>query len=173
MSDLRAVIVDDEPIARRLLRRMLSDFHGISICGETDSVDEAERLIKETRAEVVFLDIELIGASGFDLVPRLDKDTAVIFVTAFNEYAIRAFEVNALDYLIKPVSEDRLAESIRRLGERQRPRTPSTSSEHLSLGRPYPGSRRQTTPMACSKPSVRDRSKRQLHGLEVRGRLLR
>lgn len=133
MADLRVVIVDDEPMARRALSRMLKDFPAIELCGEADSVDQAERLIKDTRAGVVFLDIELYGESGFDLVPRLDQDVAVVFVTAFNEYAIRAFEVNALDYLLKPVTKDRLAESIRRLGQRQGPRPPSASSEQLNL----------------------------------------
>lgn len=132
MDDLRVVIVDDEPTARRALRRMLMDFPNIKICGEAESVDEAERLIRDTRVEVVFLDIELYGESGFDLVPRLDTKTAVVFVTAFNNYAIRAFEVNALDYLLKPVTKDRLAESIRRLRKRREPRPLSTSSEHLN-----------------------------------------
>lgn len=133
MPDQRVVIVDDEPIARRALRRMLTAFPNIEICGEAESVDEAERLADDTRAEVVFLDIELYGESGFDLVPKLDKETAVIFVTAFNKYAIRAFEVNALDYLLKPVTKDRLAESIRRLGKRRDSRPPSTSAELLNL----------------------------------------
>ncbi|MCB2227881.1 MAG: LytTR family DNA-binding domain-containing protein [Desulfarculaceae bacterium] len=131
MPDLRVIIVDDEPMARQALKRMLADFPEIELCGEADSVDQAERLIKETRAGVVFLDIELCGESGFELVPKLDNETAVVFVTAFNEYAIRAFEVNALDYLLKPVTKDRLAESIRRLGERQGQRAPSASSEGL------------------------------------------
>lgn len=133
MPDLRAVIVDDEPIARRALRRMLGDFPEIELCGEAESVDEAEHVIGDARAEVVFLDIELYGESGFDLVPKLDKDTAVIFVTAFNKYAIRAFEVNALDYLLKPVTKDRLAESISRLRKRREPQPPSASSELLNL----------------------------------------
>lgn len=132
MSDLRAVIVDDEPIASQALRRMLAVFPGIEISGEAESVDEAERLIRNARANAVFLDIELYGESGFDLVPRLDDNVAVVFVTAFNEYAIRAFEVNALDYLLKPVTKDRLAESIQRLHKRQRSRPPSDSSEHLN-----------------------------------------
>lgn len=133
MPDLRAVIVDDEPIARRALKRMLADFPNINVCGEAESVDEAERLARDARAEVVFLDIELYGESGFDLVPKLDQNAAVIFVTAFNKYAIRAFEVNALDYLLKPVTKDRLAKSIGRLHKRRDSRPPSTSSEVLNL----------------------------------------
>ena len=133
MTDLRVVIVDDEPIARQALRRMLTDFPDIRICGEAESVDEAEHLIGETRADVVFLDIELYGESGFDLVPRLDSGTAVVFVTAFNQYAIRAFEVNALDYLLKPVAKDRLAESIGRHRKQQKMQPRLTLSQDLSL----------------------------------------
>jgi two-component system LytT family response regulator len=133
MPDLRVVIVDDEPMARRALRRMLGDFPEIELCGEAESLDEAARLASDTRAEAVFLDIELYGESGFDLVPMLDPKTAVVFVTSFNKYAIRAFEVNALDYLLKPVTNDRLAESIRRLRQRRDSRPPSNSSELLNL----------------------------------------
>ncbi|WP_035240598.1 LytR/AlgR family response regulator transcription factor [Desulfobacter vibrioformis] len=133
MTGLRVVIVDDEPIARQALRRMLLDFSDIRICGEAGSVDEAERLINDTRADLVFLDIELYGESGFDLVPRLDSKTAVVFVTAFNQYAIRAFEVNALDYLLKPVAKDRLAQSIRRRRKQQKLQPRLTLAQDLSL----------------------------------------
>lgn len=131
MNDLRVVIVEDEPMASQALRRMLAAFPAITLCGEADSLDDAERLIRDARADVVFLDIELYGESGFDLVPRLDQETAVVFVTAFNQYAIKAFEVNALDYLLKPVTKDRLAESIRRLRRRPEPQPASAPAEHL------------------------------------------
>jgi len=132
MNDIRVVIVDDEPFAIRALRRMLMELPAITLCGETDSVDEAERMIRDVRADVVYLDIELYGESGFDLVPRLGPKTAVVFVTAFNQYAIRAFEVNALDYLLKPVTKDRLAESIRRLRERRGTRLRAAPSGRLN-----------------------------------------
>ena len=133
MTPLRAVIVDDEPIARQALYRMLAEFPEVRVCGQADSVDQAEALIRSARADVVYLDIELFGESGFDLVPRLDPQVAVVFVTAFDRYAIRAFEVNALDYLLKPVIRERLAETIRRLHDRAAPPLPSPVPEQLSI----------------------------------------
>ncbi len=132
VTKLRIVIVDDEPIACRALSRMLGEFPEVEVCGQAHSVDEAEVLVTDTRADVVCLDIELFGESGFDLVPRLDGAVAVIFVTAFNQYAIRAFEVNALDYLLKPVTSERLAETIRRLQERQKTPVPSPNLGQLN-----------------------------------------
>ena len=133
MNSMRAVIVDDEPMARLGLCRMLAGFQEIEICGEAETVEQADQLIRETEAEVVFLDIELFSESGFDLVPRLDKDVAVIFVTAFNQYAIRAFEVNALDYLLKPVNAKRLGESIHRLLDRAAQAPPLPDPKQLRL----------------------------------------
>ena len=133
MTPLRVVMVDDEPIACRALGRMLAKFTDVQVCGQAHSVDEARALVTDVRADVVYLDIELFGESGFDLVPRLDADVAVVFVTAFNQYAIRAFEVNALDYLLKPVTEKRLAESIRRLREHQTSRPPSPGPQGLKM----------------------------------------
>ena len=121
MEPFRAVIVDDEPMARQALRRMLAEFPDIEICGEADTVATAAALIDEIRANVVYLDIELIGERGFDLVPFLDEDMSIVFVTAFDQYAIRAFEVNALDYLLKPVTRERLSETVRRLRDRKPP----------------------------------------------------
>ena len=115
MKSLGAVIVDDEPIARQTLSRMLAEFPDVQVCGQAESVEAAEVLIDQVKADVVYLDIELIGESGFDLIPLLDEHVSVVFVTAFNQYAIRAFEVNALDYLLKPVTRERLSETIRRL----------------------------------------------------------
>ncbi len=112
---ITALIVDDEPLARSDLRAMLSVFKTIEIVGEADSVSSARDLLKKSDPDIVFLDIQMPGESGFDLLPDCGFDTRVIFVTAFNEFAIRAFEVNALDYLLKPVNEERLALSISRL----------------------------------------------------------
>ena len=133
MIPLRAVVVDDEPIARQALCRMLGEFPEVRVCGQADSVNQAEALIRDVRADVVYLDIKLFGESGFDLVPRLDKQVAIVFVTAFDRYAIRAFEVNALDYLLKPVVHERLAETIRRLCGRAAPASPSPVPEQLSM----------------------------------------
>lgn len=110
-----AVIVDDERLARNDLRLLLSEFEIVEIIGEADNVISAEKIIRKLKPEVVFLDIQLTGESGFDLVDRLDELPKIIFVTAFDEYAMRAFEINALDYLLKPVNPKRLAHSLERL----------------------------------------------------------
>jgi two-component system, LytTR family, response regulator len=113
--EFRAVLVDDERLARKELRAMLSEYPEIDVCGEADDVDKAIEIIREVRPDVVFLDIQMPGASGFDLLERIEATFKVIFVTAFDAYAIRAFEVNALDYLLKPINQERLARALERL----------------------------------------------------------
>jgi two-component system LytT family response regulator len=112
-----AVIVDDERLARRELRTLLADAHAehVHVVGEADSVAEAARLVHATDADVVFLDIQLAGETGMDLLPLMGADVDVVFVTAYDEYTLRAFEVNAVDYLLKPVVPERLATTVRRL----------------------------------------------------------
>jgi two-component system LytT family response regulator len=111
----KAVIVDDERLARNKLRKMLAEFPGVEIIGEADGVDSAVEVIEKSAPDVVFLDVQMIGASGFDLLEQNEADFQTIFVTAYDEYAIRAFEVNALDYLLKPVNPERLKQAIERL----------------------------------------------------------
>lgn len=116
MSDkLQALIVDDERLARVRLRALLAAHPNLEIAGEADSVSAALRAIAATAPDVIFLDIQMPGATGFDLVNQLTQPVSIIFVTAYDEHAIRAFEVNALDYLLKPVSPERLALSLARL----------------------------------------------------------
>src|SRR5690606_18691974 len=112
-----AIIIDDERLARRELKQLLEEGHGdrIQVVGEAAAVEEASTLVRLQDPDVVFLDIHLAGESGFDLLPRLDPDVTVVFVTAFDRYAIRAFEANALDYLLKPVAPQRLAATLARL----------------------------------------------------------
>jgi two-component system, LytTR family, response regulator len=112
---IRALIVDDEEPARQDLRRELSKQSLVEVIGEASSVKSAAAIIPELKPDVVFLDIQMPGESGFKLFDRLDVTFNVVFVTAFDNYAIRAFEVNALDYLLKPVCPDRLAQTIARL----------------------------------------------------------
>jgi two-component system LytT family response regulator len=116
----RAIIVDDERLARKDLRSLLTEYDTIEIVGEADSVASAKQLINETGPDLIFLDIQMPGESGFDLLEKADVEARVIFVTAFDEYAIRAFEVDAIDYLLKPVNPDRLRNAIERL-ERETP----------------------------------------------------
>lgn len=125
-----AVIVDDEPLARRRLRELLAAFPEIEVAGEAGRLPEARRVVAQLRPDVVFLDIHLFGKNGFDLLSDLPEHTRVIFVTAYDEYAIRAFEVNALDYLMKPIEPDRLAVAVRRL--RQEPPASGVKQERLN-----------------------------------------
>ena len=114
-----AIIVDDERLARRELRAMLEEVHAsaVRVVGEAESVRTAAELVRTCDADVVFLDVQLGGESGLELLPLIDPSVAVVFVTAFDQYAVRAFEVNALDYLLKPVAPARLARAVERLGK--------------------------------------------------------
>lgn len=111
----KAIIVDDERLARVEMRRLLAEFDAINVVGEAEDLTQARILIKSEQPQIVFLDIQLSNESGFDLIEQIPPEMRVIFVTAFDEFAIRAFEVNALDYLLKPVNPDRLAAAIKRL----------------------------------------------------------
>lgn len=126
-----AIIVDDERLARRELTQLLEEGHAeeIRVVGQAATVQAANTLAQLHDPDVVFLDIHLAGESGFDLLPLLDRTVTVIFVTAFDRYAIRAFEVNALDYLLKPVAPKRLAATIARLGR-------SATAERAAHGSP-------------------------------------
>lgn len=112
---MKALIVDDEPFARADLRHLLASHAEIEVAAEAGTVAEAKRQLAAHRVDVVFLDIQLRGGSGFELVPYITHSTAIIFITAFDGYAVRAFEINALDYLLKPITTDRLYASINRL----------------------------------------------------------
>ena len=115
MNKLKAIIVDDERLARVNLKNLCQSFPGIEIVGEADSCLGAIELILDYKPRIIFLDIQLNGETGFDLLPKIDDTIKVVFVTAFDEYAIRAFEVNASDYLLKPVNPERLKVSINRI----------------------------------------------------------
>lgn len=115
---IKAVIVDDEPPARREMRRLLAEHEEINVVGEAGDLEVARGLLLRTRPDVVFLDIKLGRRSGFELLSDIDHETAVIFVTAYDHYAVRAFDASALDYLVKPVDAKRLRSSIERLKDR-------------------------------------------------------
>jgi two-component system LytT family response regulator len=112
---MKALIVDDEPLARRELRRLLTAHPSIQIVGEAGDIDEAHERIESLAPEVVFLDIQMPGGSGFDLLAQLDWVPRIIFTTAYDRYAVKAFDVNALDYLLKPIERERLAASLDKL----------------------------------------------------------
>lgn len=109
---MRGFIVDDEPPARREMRRLLAAFSWLEIVGEAGSAGEAQAPIEDLCPDLLFLDIQMPGGSGFDLLTRLEHVPQVIFTTAHDEHAVRAFEVNALDYLLKPIDPRRLAAAL-------------------------------------------------------------
>lgn len=112
---MKALIIDDERLARKELLNLLARHPHVEVVGEAANADEAEAMITEKRPDVIFLDINMPGASGFDLLERLERAPQVVFVTAYDEHALKAFEVNALDYLVKPIDPERLDAAIGRL----------------------------------------------------------
>ena len=112
---MKALIVDDERLARKELMTLLKTHKDIEIVGEAVNADDAFEKIQQQDPDLLFLDIQMPGKSGFELLEMLDKAPQVIFTTAYDEYALKAFEVNALDYLLKPIQPDRLAESLKKL----------------------------------------------------------
>lgn len=112
---MKALIIDDERLARKDLITLLQAFPDIEVVGEAVNADDAFEKIHLLNPDVLFLDIQMPGKNGFELLEKLDSVPHVIFTTAFDEYAIRAFEVNALDYLMKPIQPERLAEAINKL----------------------------------------------------------
>jgi two-component system LytT family response regulator len=112
---IRAIIIDDERLARNELRKLLIDFPEIEVVAEGANASEGLEKIESINPDLVFLDIQMPGKTGFDMLAELDKAPHVIFTTAYDEYALKAFEVNALDYLLKPVEPRRLADAIQKL----------------------------------------------------------
>lgn len=124
---LDTLIVDDERLARNELKRLLDDHDEIQIVGEAANADEAEEAIDALDPDLMFLDVQMPGGSGFDLLERLDAVPFVVFSTAYDEYALEAFEVSALDYLVKPIDPDRLEEAIERVLERAKQTDPKSA----------------------------------------------
>jgi two-component system LytT family response regulator len=109
-----AIIIDDERLARNELKKMLALHPEIEIIGEAVNADEGLRLINEFNPDLIFLDVQMPVKTGFDLLEELEKVPTVVFTTAYDEYAIRAFEVNALDYLLKPIDPKRLSDAVQK-----------------------------------------------------------
>ena len=110
-----ALIIDDERLARNELKRLLQEYQEIEIIGEAANADEAHKLILELSPDLIFLDIQMPAKTGFDLLSELDRLPFVIFTTAHDEFALKAFEVNALDYLLKPIDPQRLSDAVQKL----------------------------------------------------------
>ena len=111
----KAIIIDDERLARNELKKLLIDFPQVEILDEAANAEEGIEKIDSLNPDLVFLDIQMPGKTGFDMLQELDKAPHVIFTTAYDEYALKAFEVNALDYLMKPIEPRRLADALQKL----------------------------------------------------------
>jgi two-component system LytT family response regulator len=132
---VRTIIVEDEPHARHYLRELLADEAGVAIVGEGSSGGEGANLIRSLSPDLVFLDIQMPELSGFDLIAEIgvEKMPAFIFVTAYSEYAVRAFEVEAVDYLCKPFDRDRLSVSLERAIRHVRSRNTAAAENGLNV----------------------------------------
>merc|ERR1712137_60650 len=108
---MRALIVDDERLARKELTNLLQEFQEIEIVGEAVNAEDAEEKINSLKPDLLFLDIQMPGKTGFELLESLDSVPDVVFTTAYDEYALKAFDYNAMDYLLKPIEPDRLKET--------------------------------------------------------------
>ncbi len=115
MENYKTLIVDDERLARQEVRRALENYPEFTIVAEANNVDAAIKLIEVEQPDIIFLDIHMPGKSGFDLLDELGTVPEVVFTTAFDQYAVQAFEVNALDYLVKPLREERFAKTIEKV----------------------------------------------------------
>ncbi len=113
---MRAIIIDDERLARAELKKMLQEFPEVEVIDEATNAEEGIAKIDSLNPDLIFLDIQMPGKTGFDMLAELDRTPHVIFTTAYDEFALKAFEVNALDYLLKPVDPKRLADAILKLG---------------------------------------------------------
>lgn len=119
MPKLRVLIVDDESLARKGLRLRLDEFDEVEVVGECSNGTEAINSVAELEPDLLFLDIQMPGMSGFDVVARIQSDDMplIVFVTAYDKYAVKAFDVHAVDYLLKPIDESRLAEAVGRAAQ--------------------------------------------------------
>ncbi len=131
---MKALIVDDERLARKELMKLLEEHPSIEVVGEAANADEAEKMIEELNPELLFLDIQMPGRTGFQLLESLDSAPLVVFTTAYDEFALKAFAVNALDYLLKPITADRLSEAVHKILEKERVKAGRARESKLGLG---------------------------------------
>ena len=118
MIQLKAVIVEDSRLARNELKELIKEHKEIDLLGESENVDDGYKLITETKPDILFLDINMPEKDGFELLEMLDEVPIVIFTTAFDDYAIKSFEYNAFDYLLKPINQKRFSQSIKKVIEK-------------------------------------------------------
>jgi two-component system LytT family response regulator len=130
---MKALIIDDERLARKELLKLLEAHPSIEVAGEAANADEAEKMIEELNPDLLFLDIQMPGRTGFQLLESLDSVPMVVFTTAYDQYALKAFEVNALDYVLKPIVPERLSEAIHKVMEKEKAKTGRLGEKKLGL----------------------------------------
>ena len=131
---MRALVVDDERLARKELMKLLEDHPMIEVVGEAMNAEEATQMVNELNPDLLFLDIQMPGKTGFQLLEELDSVPLVVFTTAYDEFALKAFEVNALDYLLKPIQPERLSEAISKLADKERAKNAAIRGPEKKLG---------------------------------------
>jgi two-component system, LytTR family, response regulator len=129
---MKAIIIDDERLARTELKKLLQDYPEIEVVDEAANADDGIAKIESLQPDLVFLDIQMPGKTGFDMLAELDKTPQIIFTTAYDEFALKAFEVNALDYLLKPIEPKRLADAIQKLNNSEVKETRSGEIENIN-----------------------------------------
>ncbi len=129
----KAIIIDDERLARNELKKLLQDFPQIEVIDEATNANEGIEKIDSLNPDLVFLDVQMPGKTGFDMLQELDKAPHVIFTTAYDEYALKAFEVNALDYLVKPIEPRRLADALHKLQQAEEKESSQAASHRGTL----------------------------------------
>lgn len=135
-TKITAVIIEDEELSRELIKKYLIDFEDINIIRECDNGFEGIKVINEMKPDLVFLDIQMPKLNGFEMLELLENKPEIIFITAHNEYAIKAFELNAVDYLLKPYSKDRLTEAVEKAVKKIRSNQPNDSNIENLINRP-------------------------------------
>jgi len=128
---MKALLIDDEPLARSVVREYLASFPEIEIAGECNDGFEGVKMIQETNPDLLFLDIQMPKINGFEMLELVDQKPAIIFTTAFDEYAIKAFEANAVDYLLKPFSKERFDSAVKKFLDRKSSVSTQASTEKL------------------------------------------
>jgi two-component system LytT family response regulator len=159
---LRVIIVDDEPLSRTVVREYVSRHPGVEVVAECGNGFDAVRAVSELSPDLMFLDVQMPKLSGFEVLELLGREVPVIFTTAYDEYALRAFEVHAVDYLMKPFSEERFAEALERARERLRARA-AGGGEAMDVTALVEAARPRTGPL--ERVLIRDGS--QVHVLAV------
>jgi two-component system, LytTR family, response regulator len=130
---MKAIVIDDERLARKELLTLLEAHPSIEVVGEAMNADEAEKMIEELNPDLLFLDIQMPGRTGFQLLESLDSAPMVVFTTAYDQHALKAFEVNALDYLLKPIVAERLSEAVHKVVEKEKAKAGRSGEKKLGL----------------------------------------